>query len=253
MDMKIRNISKFAGIVNSYYMLLKNNVIFKFCKERHQSTRYTEYDRYPKIFSVCKEYFKEKFPSKELKILSFGCSTGEECFTIRKYFPSAKIIGVDIDKSALHICKKRNTDRNISFVYSDHDKINDIGSFDIIFCMSILCRWPDTKYINNITNVYSFSKFQNTIRKLDKILAKNGLLVIYNSNFVFSDTSIYCQYDALCSPEIIESGFVHKFDNNNNKIKESQYRECVFIKRHQIYDLLFNINEINNPYKCTNF
>lgn len=51
-------------------------------------------DRYP----ACKNYFNGK---QDLKILSYGCSTGEEVLTLRRYFPTAQIIGTDIKNIAL--------------------------------------------------------------------------------------------------------------------------------------------------------
>lgn len=232
MSMEI-NVPKPVDMAYCYGMLLRSSVIAKFRKGQHQMIHNTEYDRYPKIFTICEEYSAGLNPSKELKILSFGCSTGEECMSIRKYFPSAKIFGVDIDKSTLDSCNKRNKDPNISFMYSNFQNIKKEGPFDMIFCMSVLCRWPDTKYLRNITNIYNFLEFQNTIEEIDKVLVKNGLLVVYNSNFIFSDTSIYSKYQVLYDPQIVESGFVYKFDKNNNRVKESQYKECIFIKKRE--------------------
>ena len=40
----------------------------------HQTTPLTCMDRYPVIFSACREYFKD---INNIKILSYGCSTGE--------------------------------------------------------------------------------------------------------------------------------------------------------------------------------
>src|SRR6185312_3841812 len=44
----------------------------------HQSTVLTWMDRYPGIFSVCRDYFIGK---PDPRILSYGCATGEEALT----------------------------------------------------------------------------------------------------------------------------------------------------------------------------
>lgn len=201
-------------------------------QEQYQVSTTTRYNRYPKIFIACKWYHTEKLASKSLNILSFGCSTGEECFSLAEYFPLAKILGVDINRDVLDLCNRKNTNQNISFLHSNCNDVNNVGPFDIIFCMSVLCKWTDTENKQNISNIYSFSKFQNTVEELDKILVKGGLLVIYNSNFRFSESSIYHKYGVLHNPEIDESGFVQKFDKNNNLIKRElqKYNECIFIK-----------------------
>lgn len=202
-------------------------------QEQHQVSIATCHNRYPKIFAACKKYHKEMHSSKRLIILSFGCSTGEECFSLAKYFPLAKILGVDTNKDVLTICNKRNTYKNISFSHSNYEKIKDKGPFDMIFCMSVLCKWDETANKKNISKIYSFSRFENTIYKLDNVLKKNGLLIIYNSNFRFSESSTYHRYKVLYIPEVDESGFVTKFDKNNNRIKkrsQPKYDGCIFIK-----------------------
>ncbi|MGG7620247.1 hypothetical protein [Bacillus coreaensis] len=72
-------------------------------KNVHQTTSLTYMDRYPKIFTACQKYFEGK---EDIKILSYGCSTGEEVLTLRRYFPNAQIIGVDINKQSLVTCSK---------------------------------------------------------------------------------------------------------------------------------------------------
>ena len=59
----------------------------------HQTTPLTSMDRYPEIVSTCRAYFADR---KNLKILSYGCSTGEEVITLRKYFPLASITGAEL-------------------------------------------------------------------------------------------------------------------------------------------------------------
>jgi chemotaxis methyl-accepting protein methylase len=67
----------------------------------HQTTALTAMDRYPRIFSACRDFFGDR---QDLKILSFGCSTGEEVLTLRRYFPSAFITGAEINRRSLASC-----------------------------------------------------------------------------------------------------------------------------------------------------
>lgn len=194
----------------------------------HQFKNSTSYNRYPNIFSETKQYFLKN--NSKIKILSYGCSTGEECFSLREYFPEAVIVGLDIDVKNLEICKSKNQDSNIIFLESTTKNIEHNGPYDIIFCMSVLCRWPDSKELMDISNLYSFKKFEKALISLDFNLKLNGVLVLYNCNFLFSDTKIYNKYKALASPMITESGFVQKFDKNNFKIENSTFSECIFIK-----------------------
>ena len=80
----------------------------------------------PTIFSACRDYFDGK---QDLKILSYGCSTGEEVLTLRQYFPNAHIIGADINKHSLAICRKLPVDEKITFIYSTPSEIQKYGPF----------------------------------------------------------------------------------------------------------------------------
>jgi chemotaxis methyl-accepting protein methylase len=150
-------------------------------------------------------------------LLSFGCSTGEECFTLRKYFPKAKIIGADIRKSNLRRAIKNKKDDRTHFIFSNPDNIKLNGPYDIIFCLSVLCRWNDTEFVNNCKEIYPFTKSDETISMLANNLKNGGLLVIYNSNFRFEDATAYFQFQNIPTRSLPNSGFVHKFDNSNNK------------------------------------
>ena len=51
----------------------------------HQLVDWTAPNRYPEIFAAA--------AAAARRILSFGCSTGEECVSLAEYFPKAEIIG----------------------------------------------------------------------------------------------------------------------------------------------------------------
>lgn len=196
-------------------------------ENQHQISRSTGYNRYPNTFLSCKKYW-DKIPHEKLNILSFGCATGEECFTLLKYFPSSTIVGVDIDKNVINICNNKNTDRNISFMCTDYENLKLKAPFDMIFCMSVLCRYGTDK------KDYYFSDFDGALTELDTLLSKNGLLIIFNSNYRFSDSSIYYKYKVLHN-NIFDITDVPKLDRNNNLLYlNSGYEDCIFVKQHDI-------------------
>ncbi len=199
----------------------------RFYKEQHQLTSVTYNNRYPKLFS---ESARITSLNQDSKVLSFGCSTGEECFAIKKTFPSAKIIGVDINKTNLKRAVNTNQNDDIKFLLSSPENISAEGPYDIIFCLSVLCRWDDTKNLRNCEKIYPFAKYNSTIEMLAGNLKKGGLMVIYNSNFRFEDTSIFQDFEIIETPSIASSGFVNKFDANNESINEP-HRHCIYRRK----------------------
>lgn len=202
-------------------------------QEAHQLTNTTKKDRYPEIFKAVKEEFKRRHKNPG-KVMSFGCSTGEECLTLQEYFPNSRIIGVDINKRNLRKCQQRIQHENFRFIYSDPQLIKIEAPLDIIFCMSVLCRWEETEIVTECSEIYPFTKFEQQVELVDQLLDPGGVLVIYNSNFRFSDSNIYSRYQPIYTDVLRDSGFVHKFNKRNEKITNI-YRECIFRKLHGPY------------------
>jgi hypothetical protein len=196
----------------------------------HQSMVLTWMDRYPGIFSVCRDYFTGK---PDPRILSYGCATGEEALTLRNYFPSACIVGAEINPYCLSVARKRKTDDRIVFVESHPARIQDLGPFDAIFCLAVLQRTPmlvDRKGIMNLKAIYPFSKFEAKVTELDSWLNRDGLLIIYHSQYLFTDTSVASKYSPLLSAKDIRiKGSL--FDRDSVRLKDTLANHSVFVKQ----------------------
>jgi len=209
-----------------YLVLLK-----LFNRQRlHQTTPLTWMDRYPEIFSTCRHYFAER---DDLKILSYGCSTGEEVLTLRRYFPSAFICGSEINRRSLAVCRKRKVDNRIVFIQSDPATIARYGPFDAIFCMAVLQRTPEAvaeQGIINLNPIYPFERFNRQIGEFDTFLAKDGLLVIRHTQYRFQDTAVVSKY----VPLTLEHGFEvgSKFDRTSHRLSDAETRglRSIFVK-----------------------
>lgn len=224
---KIENFFKASYNLFRTFFVRVYKWIRSFYTEQHQLTSTTSYDRYPELFSAAK-YYVEGLGLNDIRILSFGCSTGEECFTLRKYFPHAKIFGTDIDRLNLLQANKFNSDPAIQFFYSNDENIKQHGPYHIIFCMSVLCRWEDTRDLKDCSAVYPFEKFDKTVVQLSDCLVPGGVMVIYNSNFCLEESSVGKLYD-IVPVSLPDSGFVHKFDRNNKRLY-IRHNACIYRK-----------------------
>ena len=201
----------------------------------HLTCNYTKMDRYPEIFSQAREHFSESDVAEaDLKLLSFGCSTGEEAFSLRTYLPEAEIVGVDISQWNLDKASRRNSDPRIRFLFSDADTLDKEGPFDAIFAMAVLLRIAHRmEPAPSSEDVYPLEKFDEQVQQLDAVLKVGGLLVIYHTNYHLRDTSIYERYRALPGP--IDGGYterdlVPKYGTDNKLLPESDTNERVFVK-----------------------
>ncbi len=63
---------------------------------------FTATNRYPRIFGFIQQQLAAQ---PDVRLLSFGGSTGAEVFTLRDYFPTAFIKGIDINPRSIATCE----------------------------------------------------------------------------------------------------------------------------------------------------
>jgi hypothetical protein len=161
----------------------------------------THFNRYP--------YFWQLITDKPYKILSFGCSTGEEAVTAQAYFPDAIIHGFDTNKIVLGIAKLRYPFIHFLDAIGDH-------KYDLILCNSVLCNHPaNSKKTEN--DLMTFGLFKGIIHVLDNILLPGGLLMAVNTEYRIQDAIDY-------HPVGHERNFqVALFDNTGKKTVGKNY------------------------------
>lgn len=198
--------------------------------KRIQNSHYTEYDRYPEVFEKISALSSNDFQDK-VKILSYGCSNGAVSYTIaNKYLQNSKIIGVDISEEKLNEARQENLfEDKIEYLYSNIENLEKHSPYDIVFAMSVFCRWPDTETMDDISEYFPFSLFEQQLCLIDNYIKVGGYFVIYNANYSLYDTVLKSKYDALVFNEIPSSGFVHRFDKAGKKIS-GQFQDCIFKK-----------------------
>lgn len=196
----------------------------------HQTTNRTYLDRYPRIFKACQDSFANR---DGLRVLSFGCSTGEEVLTLRHYFPSAFLVGVDINPWNLKECRKKVKEGNTVFILPDSNLIEKYGPYDIIFCMAVLQRTPYAVRDNGITDLkklYPFEKFDNQLSELDSVMKEKGLMVLHNSHYLFSESRIGTHYQELTGFSYEKELIPIKFDKNSKLMETPQQYGSIFRK-----------------------
>jgi SAM-dependent methyltransferase len=201
----------------------------QFKKHYHQISHYTESDRYPDLFEICREYFKD---ITGIRILSFGCSTGEEVYSLGEYLPAAKITGTDISKWCIDECHKKPGNVNFEFIHSNSARFSQMDNFDAIFCLAVFQHVDNRRESKRIASLYVFSKFEEQLNILDRKLRKGGLLFIDHCDFNFFETAVSKKY----SPLINEKNRIVRerpiYNRENIKILDITYTYRVFEKNY---------------------
>lgn len=156
-------------------------------------------DRHPMLFDALASQLTE-IPRPNL--LSFGCSTGEEAFTLARYLPHAQIDAVDINPAC--IARARRTARHrpesaiLQFSCASRPDTARQAYYDAVLCLSVLRHGRlEIEMPASCEDIMPFDRFAATIDQLDRVLRPGGLLVLWGCHFRFEDTVARRRYEVL--------------------------------------------------------
>lgn len=177
---------------------------------------HTDTNRYPLLFGniylLRKLYF-----GNNIKVLSFGCSTGEEMLSLSDYFDTDYIYGCDINTDAIKTAEQRvSFSPNLHVFYSNDANLEKYGPYDIIFANSVLCI--NTTKSTQLKENFSFHQFENIITKLARLLTPNGLIAIYNTSYFPDHCDSFIDIVSPIRSHFITPGYVPRFDKDSNLI-----------------------------------
>jgi SAM-dependent methyltransferase len=190
----------------------------------------TSADRYPDIFQqVCKLVGD----GASARILSFGCSTGEEVFSLRRYFPEAEIVGLDINPFNIAVCRFQRLkagDKRMSFAVAGSTAGEASGSYDAVFAMAVF-RHGDL----NISppppesgHRIRFAEFEQSVADLARVLKASGLLIIEHAMFRFCDTRSAKDFETVYSVKLDKREPLYGRDDC--LLPDAEYLDVVFRK-----------------------
>jgi SAM-dependent methyltransferase len=197
-----------------------------------QTYSHTLPDRYPWLF----RFAASQLPARgNVRLLSFGCSSGEEVFALRRYFPEAEIVGIDVDPRNIALCKRqahREGSEGLRFVTAASTADEGSGSYDAIFCLAVLCLGDLTAAgaLRSDPHLY-FEDFEAVLTDFARCLKPSGLLLLHTTNFRFCDTSIAPDFETLLEAEPDQMAPDVQFDRQNQLLPGARYRAVAFRKR----------------------
>ena len=153
-----------------------------------QPSGMTMFDRYPSIFTAVQSLLVN---SSDIKLLSFGCSSGEEVHSLRGYFPTAFIRGTDIDARRVASCRQQ---QNACPSLTEFDVANSAANeppqyYHAVFALAVL-RHGDLKGApSESTPIFRFDQFDAHVGWLTSCLRTGGYLVVRHCNFRVEDCS----------------------------------------------------------------
>jgi SAM-dependent methyltransferase len=200
----------------------------------YQTYSYTRADRYPWLF----EFAAARLESRGmLKILSFGCSRGDEVFSLRRYFPTAALKGIDVNPRNIDRCLARlraEKPTNMTFAIAATTAGEATSSYDAIFCLAVLVNGDlTTSGARRSDPVFHFERFDRQVTDFARCLKPGGLLVLHTTNFRFCDTAVAENFDVVleADPANLAPDVLFDRDNRVMEGERQRYRAVVFQKR----------------------
>ncbi len=205
-----------------------------------QKHTHTAANRYPGIFRTVRAWLdkNKQTNSQPLRILSFGCSSGEEMLTLRAYFPEATIVGCDTNIEMLRRSQRiLRGDQGITF-FSSPENIDAFGPYDAIFAMSVLCQFPTSRTVTNLSELFPFQLFERLALNLANNIKPGGVFCLFNSNYLFNELSCSNEFTTLRSEQIHTTGFIDRFSADGSRLTNSVgHRDAFYQKAEPNVDL----------------
>jgi SAM-dependent methyltransferase len=187
-------------------------------------------NRYPRIFEFVQ---RELGAASAIRILSYGCSTGDEAFSLRRYFPRAIIKGLDINRGNIAVCRgrlKQSPDANIAFAAARSTAAEPSSGYDAIFAMAVLRHGSlGLPGVTRCDHLIRFEDFARAVCDFERCLKPGGLLVIRHSNFRLCDAPAGQAFETILRLSVGPG--TPLFGPDNRLLADCEYPDTVFRKK----------------------
>ncbi|WP_209435976.1 class I SAM-dependent methyltransferase [Paracidovorax oryzae] len=192
----------------------------------------TSSDRYPHLFAFVQQAMAG---TAAPRLLSFGCSTGEEVASLRDYFPDATITGLDIHSGHIAVCRQRlqqRPDPGMRFLVAGSTAGEAEAAYDAIFCLAVLRRGDLAMHRGTrCDHLIRFEDFDAQLQDFARCLRPGGLLVLRHANFRMRDATAARWFDLALRVPTAARADTPLFGRDNRRLPDQADDEAVFRRR----------------------
>lgn len=184
-------------------------------------------DRYDAIFAD----LSARLASVDaVRILSFGCSTGEEVASLRRHLPEADIKGLDISAERIAICRATLPQAmagRTRFEVGDSVRNEPDAQYHAVLAMAVFRHGHLNDRSLRSNTLLAFDRFEREVTEMARIVRPGGFLVLRHANFRFCDTAVFSDFetlaDAKCGTPL--------FDPSGARLPDQRREAILFRKR----------------------
>lgn len=191
----------------------------------------TSAGRYPEEFAVVKEALGTDAPT----MLSFGCASGDELFSLRADFPAARIHGIDINPLALRTARRRvraSGDDRITVERASDASALEAGRFDVVLALAVFRHGGLKAQPESCADLVRFADFERTVTGLAAALGPGGLFVLRHANFRFTDCAVAADFEVVRDgfPSADDSGATPVYDRADRLVRGAAGDDGIYRK-----------------------
>lgn len=192
----------------------------------------TGWDRYPDEFALARAELALLGPTlRGPAILSFGCSSGVELLTLRQYFPTARIHGIDANPLAVRSARKRvraaGERASITVVRGSDASTEAPASYDLVLALAVFRHAGLNVSPATTSGVLDFADFERTVTGLAAAVRPGGILMLRHANFRFGDCAVAAGFDQIAGgyPSVGAGGLVTPVYGPTNRLLDVAERD----------------------------
>lgn len=195
-----------------------------------QPSMVTEPDRYPEFFAYVAQQLADV---PKPRLLSFGCSTGEELLALRDHMPGAELVGIDINPLAIAACEQKMAgDSGIRLICAGTASELADASFDAVFAMAVLRHGElQSSQPASCAAILPFAQAEAAVSDLARCLRPGGYLLIWNCHFRFADMAAAAGFDVVYSNPHGRWANQPLYGPDDQRLPPEPYCEAIFRKR----------------------
>ncbi|HJQ03994.1 MAG TPA: class I SAM-dependent methyltransferase [Nocardioides sp.] len=158
----------------------------------------TARDRYPEELACMRDALAH-LPPDGLRLLSFGCASGEELLTLHEQFPEARITGIDVNPLALRAARRRINEAAaghlVSLVRAGDAEGEPEAAYDAVLAFAVLRHGGLNDAPPTCTAMLRFADFERTVTGLCRAVRPGGIFAIRHANFRFTDCAVAAGFE----------------------------------------------------------
>lgn len=153
----------------------------------------TARDRYPEELACMREALSDVAPDR-LRLLSFGCASGEELLTLHERFPGARITGIDVNPLALRAARRRIDEASagdlVTLVRAGDAAGEPEAAYDAVLAFAVLRHAGLNDGPPSCSALLRFADFERTVEGLCRAVRPGGIFAIRHASFRFTDCAV---------------------------------------------------------------